>query len=62
MKKENPHKQFIPIKKDAICKYMKLINLEKIQNSLINNVYQVKVPPKTAVKARAAIERMLAIS
>ena len=62
MKKENPHKQFIPIKKDAICKYMKLINLEKIQNSLINNVYRVKVPPKTAVKARAAIERMLAIS
>lgn len=62
MKKENPHKQFIPIKKDAICKYMKLINLEKIQNSLINNVYQVKVPAKTAVKARAAIERMLAIS
>jgi quinolinate synthase len=62
MKKENPHKLFIPIKKDAICKYMKLINLEKIQNSLLNNVYQVKVPPKTAVKARAAIERMLAIS
>jgi quinolinate synthase len=62
MEKENPHKQFIPIKKDAICRYMKLINLEKIQNSLLNNVYQVKVPPETAVKARAAIERMLAIS
>ena len=62
MEKENPHKQFIPIKKDAICRYMKLINLEKIQNSLLNNVYQVKVPSGTAVKARAAIERMLAIS
>lgn len=61
MGKENPHKQFIPIKKDAICRYMKLINLEKIQNSLLNNVYQVNVPPKTAEKARAAIERMLAI-
>ena len=62
MKKENPHKQFIPIKKDAICRYMKLINLEKVQNSLINSVYRVKVPPRTAAKARAAIERMLAIS
>jgi quinolinate synthase len=61
MGKENPHKQFIPIRKDAICRYMKLINLEKIQNSLLNNVFQVNVPPKTAEKARAAIERMLAI-
>jgi quinolinate synthase len=62
MEKENPHKQFIPIKKDAICRYMKLINLEKVQNSLINSVYRVKVPSRTAAKARAAIERMLAIS
>ena len=62
MKKENPHKQFVPIKEDAICRYMKLITLEKIQNSLINNVHRVKVPPKTAAKARAAIERMLSIS
>src|SRR5437667_3217131 len=43
MKKENPHKQFVPIKEDAICRYMKLITLEKIQNSLINNVHRVKV-------------------
>jgi quinolinate synthase len=61
MRKDNPDKQFIPIKKDAVCKYMKLITLEKIENSLLNNVYQVKVPPEIAAKARSAITRMLAI-
>lgn len=61
MKKQNPDKQFIPIKKDAICRYMKLINLEKLENSLLNNVYQVKVPSNIASKARDAITRMLSI-
>ena len=62
MKKENPDKNFIPIKKDAICKYMKKINLEKVHNSLVNNVYEVKVPENIAKKAKLSIERMLAIS
>src|SRR5919205_225856 len=35
MKKENPDKIFLPIKQDAICKYMKKINLEKVHNSLV---------------------------
>lgn len=61
MKKQNPDKQFIPIKKDAICRYMKLINLEKLENSLLNNVYQVKVPSNIASKAKDAITRMLSI-
>src|ERR671920_250002 len=62
MTKENPDKTFIPIKNDAICKYMKKINLNKVHNSLVNNVYEVKVPYKIAEKARLAIERMLEIS
>lgn len=62
MKKENPDKTFIPIKEDAICKYMKKINLEKVHNSLVNNVYEVKVPVNIAKKAKLSIERMLAIS
>jgi quinolinate synthase len=62
MKKENPDKAFIPIKEDAVCKYMKKINLEKVHNSLVNNVYEVKVPTNIAEKAKFAIERMLAIS
>ncbi|GBC73399.1 Quinolinate synthase A [archaeon HR04] len=62
MKKENPDKEFIPISSDAVCKYMKLITLEKVYRSLRDMVYEVKVPEDVAVKARRAIERMLAIT
>src|SRR5919108_4219237 len=62
MQKENPDKEFIPIKRDALCKYMKKITLEKVYNSLAQDVYEVKVPKLTADKARLAIDRMLAIS
>jgi len=62
MQKENPDKEFIPIKRDAVCKYMKKITLEKVYNSLAHNVYEVKVPKNVADKARLAIDRMLAIS
>jgi quinolinate synthase len=62
MQKENPDKQFIPIKSDALCKYMKKITLEKVYNSLREDIYEVKVPKHIADKARLAIDRMLAIS
>lgn len=62
MQKENPDKEFIPIKQDAVCKYMKKITLEKVYNSLVDNVYEVKVPKDVADKARLAIDRMLSIS
>lgn len=59
MKKENESKEFIPIKEDASCKYMKKITLEKVYNSICNNVYEVKVPTPIADKARLAIQRMM---
>lgn len=62
MKKENPDKEFIPVKDDAVCRYMKKITLEKVYNALADNVFEVKVPKETAEKARLAIDRMLAIS
>jgi quinolinate synthase len=63
MKKENPqNKEFIPLKEDAVCKYMKKINLEKVYNSLVNDVYEVKVPTNIAEKAQRSIARMLAVS
>lgn len=61
MQKENPTKNFIPIRKDAVCQYMKKITIDKVYNSLVNNVYQVRVRKSTADKARYAIERMLSI-
>lgn len=62
MQKGNPEKEFIPIKRDAVCKYMKKIDLEKVHNSLANNVYEVRVPRRIADKAKLAIDRMLSIS
>jgi quinolinate synthase len=62
MQKENPDKQFIPVKSDASCKYMKKITLEKVHNSLAKDIYEVKVPRSIADKARLSINRMLAIS
>jgi quinolinate synthase len=61
MQKENPAKNFIPIRKDAICQYMKKITIDKVYKSLLNNVYKVRVPKTTADKARSAIEKMLSI-
>jgi quinolinate synthase len=62
MQKENPDKEFIPIKRDALCKYMKKITLEKVCNSLSQEIYEVKVPKQIAERARLAINQMLAIS
>ena len=62
MTKENPSKTFIPIKEDAICKYMKMITLEKVYDSLNKKIYRVKVPQKIADRARLAIYRMLQLN
>jgi len=62
MQKENPDKKFIPMNENAICKFMKMITLDKVLRSLEEMVYEVKVPESTAAKAKLAIERMLAIN
>src|SRR5215212_5737299 len=41
MQKENRSKDFVPIKNDAVCKYMKKITLEKVYNSICNGLYEV---------------------
>ena len=62
MKQQNPGKTFIPASEKAECEYMKMITIDKVYNSLLNETTVVTVPQKTADKARLAIERMLAIS
>ncbi len=59
--KENPGKKFIPASKKAICPDMKLITLDKILHSLETMTPVVKVPEEIRVKAKAAVDRMLAI-
>jgi len=62
LKKENPDKKFIPASEQAVCPNMKLITLESVLWSLQEMTPQVKVPEETRVKAKAAVDRMLAIS
>jgi len=61
MRKENPLKEFIPASEEAECRYMKMITLENLRDSLRDLQYEVTVPEDTAARARRAIERMLAI-
>ena len=59
--KENPGKKFIPVSEKAICPNMKLITLEKVLWSLEEMSPVVKVPEEIRLKAKAAVDRMLAI-
>ena len=62
MKQQNPTKKFIPASENAECEYMKMITLDKVYNSLLNETTVVTVPKETADKARLAMERMLEIN
>jgi len=62
MRNQNPGKTFVPASEKAECQYMKMITLQKVYDSLVDDKYKVTVPKKTADKARLAIERMLTIS
>lgn len=62
MKKENPQKNFIPLRDDMVCRFMKMITLPKLLNSLKNLEFEVKVPKSIADRARIPIERMLELS
>ena len=61
LKKENPDKEFIPAFARAICPNMKLINLEKVLWSLEGEETKIEVPGAIAVKAKSAIDRMIAL-
>jgi len=61
LRRANPEKQFLAAAESAECRYMKMITLEKLRDSLRDEKYEVTVPEGIAVRARRAIERMLAI-
>lgn len=61
LRKEAPDKQFIAVKADAVCEYMKTITLSKLYRSLRDMVYEVRVPEAIAQRARKAIDRMLEV-
>ena len=59
--KEVPGKSFEAVSERAICKYMKMITLPKVAESLRELKVEVKVPEQLAERARLPIERMVQI-
>jgi len=61
LKKENPGKTFFPASEQAICPNMKKITPEKILWSLESMSPRVTVPEQTRLKAKEAVDKMLAV-
>jgi quinolinate synthase len=59
--KENPGKEFYAASKKAVCPNMKKITIEKILQSLETMTSEVTVPEAIRVRAKGAVDRMLAM-
>ncbi|HEY7961106.1 MAG TPA: quinolinate synthase NadA [Solirubrobacteraceae bacterium] len=56
-----PDVDFIPANAEASCKYMKMITLPKLRDSLRDLKFEVRVAEDVAERARTPIDRMVAI-
>jgi quinolinate synthase len=56
-----PKAKLVEANQTAFCKYMKMITLPKVRDSLRDFKYEVKVPEEIARRATVPIERMVAI-
>jgi quinolinate synthase len=56
-----PRARLTPANDKAVCKYMKMITLPKLRDSLREMKHEVRVPAEIAERARLPIERMVAI-
>jgi quinolinate synthase len=57
----SPTANLIEANRMAVCKYMKMITLPKLRDSLREMKFEVSVPEEIAERARIPIERMVAI-
>lgn len=62
LRKENPHKTFVPASMRAVCPNMKRITLEKVLRSLQTLEPEVTVPEETRLRAYRAVDRMLSVT
>ncbi|MCI0821454.1 MAG: quinolinate synthase NadA [Chloroflexi bacterium] len=62
LRKHNPAKTFHPVAESMVCRFMKMITLEKLVRSLEEDVFEVTVPEDIAARARLPIQRMIAIT
>jgi quinolinate synthase len=56
-----PRANLVEANRMAFCKYMKMITLPKLRDSLLEMKFEVSVPAQIAERARLPIERMVAI-
>src|ERR671919_3003295 len=56
-----PQAKLVEANRMAFCKYMKMITLPKVRDSLRELQVEVQVAPDVAERARVPIERMVAI-
>jgi quinolinate synthase len=61
LQKARPGTEFRPVNRAAVCKYMKMITPARLYASLRDGVDVVDVSADIAAKARASVERMIAI-
>ncbi len=61
LRKVNVTTDFPPVNRAAVCKYMKMITPEKLENALLHGTDVVDVPRDIADRARQSVERMIAI-
>ena len=57
-----PNAHLIEANRMAFCKYMKMITLPKLRDSLREMKFEVKVPPELAERATLPIERMATLA
>jgi quinolinate synthase len=62
LRQASPDTEFVAANEAAHCRYMKMITLPKLRDSLRDSQHEVKVPSEVAERARVPIERMVAIS
>jgi quinolinate synthase len=60
LKKQNPQSEFIAASERAVCPNMKRITAEKVLWSLEDMKYKVTVPDNVRLKAKKALDRMVA--
>jgi len=56
-----PQANLVEANRMAFCKYMKMITLPKLRDSLLEMKFEVSVPAEIAARARLPIKRMVAI-
>ncbi len=56
-----PQANLIEANRMAFCRYMRMITLPKLRDSLVEMKFEVSVPAEIAARARLPIERMVAI-